>query len=119
MNQPQVVCIPVARFRHWCTFVYIRILPLLTSSSYTYRFKELRLTKKKRNETMASQSPRSPSTSKDSPGVTCALSKPQLPPGKDKASFDRHNNALVIDYRKFVPNMTVVNSLMDASFAMT
>lgn len=67
---------------------------------------------------MASQSPKSPTTPKANPGVTCSLSKPQVPPGEDKASFDRHNNALVIEFRKSVPNMTVVNSLMDASFAM-
>ena len=60
----------------------------------------------------------SQSANKTFPGITCPLSKPQIPPGEDKASFEHHNNALVLEFRKSNPNMTVVNSLMDASFAM-
>ena len=52
------------------------------------------------------------------PGITCPLSKPQMLPDEDKASFECHNNALVHVFRKSNPNMTIVTSFMDVSFAM-
>ena len=81
----------------------------------------MRHPKKSRSVKTVSLSPPiflSQSANKTFPGKTCPLSKPQIPPGEDKAPFERHNNALLLEFRKSNPNMIVVNCLTDAPLAM-
>ena len=43
---------------------------------------------------------------------------PPIPAGEDKVSFQRHANALCLEFKKVKPNMSVVDDLMTMSFAM-
>ena len=111
---------------YWCVIKLI----ILTSQNFLQggiehslceRFQELRHPKKSdqsRRSLYHHQFFLSQSANKTFPGKTCPLSKPQIPPGEDKAPFERHNNALLLEFRKSNPNMTVVNCLTDAPLAM-
>lgn len=45
------------------------------------------------------------------------LKPPQIPSGEDDTSFKRHNKVLMLEYKKTKPNMSVVNALMERTYA--
>lgn len=81
------------------------------------RFKELRRTPKERAPSSGESSKKIVPQKRKSPGLDSILKPPEIPPGEDETSFKRHNKVLQMEYKKSKPNMAVVTSLMERTYA--
>ena len=52
------------------------------------------------------------------PPLQSLMETPPVPPGEDQASFRRHNHVLLAESKKARPNMQVVTSLMEVTYAL-
>ena len=97
-----------------CACVYCVLMQDAIAQTLRDRFKEFRRPKKPRRTTTSASVP----LLKTPPGITSPLASPPIPAGEDKVSFQRHANALCLEFKKVKPNMSVVDDLMTMSFAM-
>ena len=86
--------------------------------SLSDRFKEFRRKKKPRKPRDSNPSQVLVAAKPKSPGITCPITSPQIPRGEDKTSFNRHNNVLKAEWKKKSHNQSLVDELMEQSFAM-
>ena len=55
---------------------------------------------------------------KQPPKRKCLTVLPDLPPGEDEVSFERHNRVLQVEWKKSSRNALVVEELMTRTFAL-
>lgn len=78
------------------------------------RFKEFRRPPRDRSKVEVKQ----PShVIKRKPPIETLMEMPAIPAGEDQTSFKRHNQILVAESKKAKPNMQVVGSLMERTYA--
>ncbi len=81
------------------------------------RFKEFRRFPKDRPSSSEDRKRTSAGHVKKAPALDLVMKPPEIPPGEDETSFKRHNKLLSIEYKKSKPNMAVVTSLMERTYA--
>lgn len=80
-------------------------------------FKELRRTPEERAPSSGESSKKIVPQKRKSPGLDSILKPPEIPPGEDETLFKCHNKVLQMEYKKSKPNMAVVTSLMERTYA--
>lgn len=78
------------------------------------RFKEFRRVKKPRNTIVRQLIPSKPK----SPCVGLKRETPEITPGEDGVSFERHNRVLKAEFAKTKPDVQLVGDLMNRTYAM-
>ena len=71
------------------------------------RFKEFNRNPKERRSKVGA-SPSNHVTKQKSPGITCSVVKPTVPPGEDSISYERHVKALQMEFKKSHRNNRII-----------
>lgn len=85
--------------------------------TFIYRFKEFRRRHRDKGESTSATPPPQRVQAKRKPPIEALMESPPVPPGEDDTSCKRHNQVLLAESKKAKPNMQVVNSLMERTYA--